>query len=640
MIIKDDNNEFHLSHDEEDKLNQFQLITSFPEDELSGIVNLLRNHGWNLEAAIGRYFDGTWKETARFESVPESDIFATEPPEVPERIPNSSFIGDSITNDFAVNSGSVENLRDTGPFVDDIIRNRFLASQVVPKLPIVEALHPNFKQKYSVVGLNKALISHESTFQNNPFNVILMFVPKLLFRIAYNILSLLWGVLTMGFSFKSSDNSQMVCKIPARPSHDEVSINETILNLVESPENKQKLESIITSKNDHQKSFNTLLTECKDDFQFILVIVLGNLKEKEEHEADINSKRFISKVLSNTSVLNLLEDYVVKQKSLSVYIKSAIELEPWLVAKKLAIRHTPEVLLVGNVLNSNGSINGITRPSVLNKVRINSPNKFISSFKVAMDRFGSEIIVSKTEKEELRVAREIKELQNRAYETSLEQDRIKEEKKQLENEEKRLEQLEVEQREKEIKLFNTLKSLNWLKACVDILQDAISNNETGFLDTVKCANLQVRLAGGNRLIKKIRGDDSLYSLYVNIGCHLFLEDFSKNISNWVKILPLKIKELSEDDTLLCFKENNGFDIDFEINNLMNLINNELTKFETSLETSNYELDIDFELISPYPRVKIPISTDTKIHDTTELWPNGSLLVEEIINDEYTDDDSE
>ena len=47
-IINHAGEEFHLSHEEEEKLNNFQGITNFPEDDLPLVIKLLQNHGWKL----------------------------------------------------------------------------------------------------------------------------------------------------------------------------------------------------------------------------------------------------------------------------------------------------------------------------------------------------------------------------------------------------------------------------------------------------------------------------------------------------------------------------------------------------------------------------------------------------------------
>ena len=145
--------------------------------------------------------------------------------------------------------------------------------------------------------------------------------------------------------------------------------------------------------------------------------------------------------------------------------------ELWSVAKKLNVRFTPECLLIGNVLNNSGSLNGVTRMSVLNRLKLNSPNKFRNSLKLTMDRYNPEMIVNRTEQEELKLARQLKQMQDEAYEQSLKQDQIKEEKRRLEQEQEKAEK-EIElQKERQLKLKETINNLQWLRNCTDLLSE-------------------------------------------------------------------------------------------------------------------------------------------------------------------------
>ena len=45
-----------------------------------------------------------------------------------------------------------------------------------------------------------------------------------------------------------------------------------------------------------------------------------------------------------------------------------------------------------------------------------------------------------------------------------------------------------------------------------------------------------------------------------------------------------------------------------------------------------DLEIKFELISPFPRTNIPMDENKVISDIKDIWPKGNLLVEHIDED--------
>ncbi|GCE97885.1 hypothetical protein ZYGM_003540 [Zygosaccharomyces mellis] len=599
-VISHNQQQFHLSHEEEEKLNHFQAITAFPGDDLPSVIKLLERDGWGLEMALSHYFDGDWKEL----------IKPVEAPRIPDRPPTPTPVGSPTIQ---------RNAMSRGPFVA-------ADSNLVPALRNVKPLPVDYKERYRSIGLNKRNTGiWQLDQQESPFIVILMFLPKLLWRLGISIGSFIWGIITFGFRSHIQEGPR-VFNLPGAPKDEPLPLSKTLPQMISDESVMERLSNLICK----DMTFNDALKQCEEEFKYLLLIFVGDTNPVEGEIADVNSQRLLNQILTNDTVLRFLEEH---QDEIIIYARHVAELEPWLVAKELKIKYTPECLLVGNVLNSNGGLNGVTKLSVLSKLRVSSPKKFYHSLKMVYDRFNPELIVSRTEKDELKLAREIKQLQDSAYEESLRRDHLKKEQRELAQEEekaKRGRELEVA---KDKKVQSTLNQLAWLKAC----HSRLITEEVSAAKSEKRATLQFRTSNGARLVLKFPGETSLYDLYVKIGCHLYLNYYRNDLQDWSKQILRRIQELSQNEEFLCFKDNwTGCRSD----QVPQLIEQELFNLgDGNLQLGNPKMD--FELISPFPRKKIDPNAAAFLRDVPELWPNGSMLVEEIFDDDAdTDTDEE
>lgn len=605
-VIHSADEEFHLSHEEEEKLNQFQLITAFADDELPLVIKLLQNHSWRLENALSRYFDDdTWKQT-----------LTEGTPAIPERLPEPV---QQINQE-----QSIQNNDDT--FMPFVINQ----SNLVPNLPIVTKLPADYKDRFQIVGLDK---SSEDDFNYHPILVLIMLLPKALVKLGVGVFSFLWNIITFGLTSNNLLNKDTVAsKVPKAP------ISTDILEL---PPIEDSLKGILKDDSprllNYQtlKSFNEAFDHCQETFKYLLLVFVGNISRDTPESIDVNSERFLKQVLTDNSTYELLEE---RKDQMVLYIGTVQDPELWSVAKKLNVRFTPECLLIGNVLNNSGSLNGVTRMSVLNRLKLNSPNKFRNSLKLTMDRYNPEMIVNRTEQEELKLARHLKQMQDEAYEQSLKQDQIKEEKRRLEQEQEKAEK-EIElQKERQLKLKETINNLQWLKNCTDLLSKDDTNGGE------KVATLQIRTSDGKRMIKKYSSSTSLYSIYVSVGSHLYLNETDTDIHKITSAIQNKIHKLHEDNSVLCFKDDC-----FVEDEMLQKSGKELTKSVEEeldnwkdLDGGESQIEFNFELVSPFPRYNVPIDKETAIVDCSQLWPNGNLLVEffkEESDDEESDEES-
>lgn len=591
-LIMHGDQEFNLSHEEEEKLNQFQAITNFPDDELPLIIQLFQNYGWHLERALSSYFDNDWK----------SSLLANEEqPPIPERPATPT------------PSPRIQRGQDSSPFlISDL--------NLVPSLPFVKPLPSNYRETYSVVGLNKSKGDIWGGNQgSSPLLMVLMFIPRVLGRLGVGIISILWGIITFGFRSTVNEKAR-VCKIPTTPNVKSIPISEA-LGQVADEKSLSRLQKIVVN----QRTFNESLKICDEEFKFLLVVLIGNVYANESEEYDKNSSLLVSKILSSDTVLSYLKSH---EDDIMIYIGSVNELEPWLIAKQMNIKYTPECLLIGNVLNSNGSVNGVTRLSILSKLRMSSSKRFYNSLKLTVERFNPELLVSRTEKAELRMAREIRKRQDDAYEESLRNERLKEETRQLQIEEQLKNQSMQEEIEKNRKWKETAKKLFWVDSCIRSLYEEPIKDQP-IEDT---ATLQVRTSQGLRLIKKFKSSTTLYSLYVAIGCHLFLKEIKQDPTQWKTKIINEIELLSQDASNFCFKSLETLSDGVAIQEIADLIKKEIDNLPKQYAEFS-EIGFDFELITPFPRDKIPKDKKIAIRDVQQLWPKGSLLVEDIIEDD-------
>ncbi|CUS23445.1 LAQU0S10e00540g1_1 [Lachancea quebecensis] len=573
-VIQHGDQEIHLSHDEEEKLNNFQVITTFPEDSLPQIVKLLQDHGWQLEPALSRYFDGNWQENLN----PPPVAARPHTPPVPQRPFDSTpfLFGDSAS--------------------------------LVPRLPLVKRLPLDFKERFRYAGLDK----RPNEFNTHPALFLLVLLPKVLFKIGTGIFTLLWSIISFGFRTEGV-NASHIHRVPDSPLENEESIHETLESIFNG---NTELSSLVSPK-----SFNEVYEECEKEFKFLLVVCLGDVGTDESSSRDVNSRLFIESILNEPSTLQLLRE---NSENMVIYMRSAQDMEMWSLCKQLRLRYTPECLLIGNVLNSKDSVNGATRMSVLSRLKVGTLRKFQNSLKVVIERHSAELIVSRSEQEELRMAREIKQMQDQAYQESLRHDQEKEQKRQAAEAEAKAKREAELIKELEFKTTQTIQQLCILNFCLDNLEPLTSSTIT----QEKQATLQIRTPNGKRFVKKFNGASTLEYIYKVAKCFLFLNLENFNKDHVLKCMATKVKEMAEDEAVLCFKDGCNIEslrTDSQSEELHKILQSELPKW--SMPNREVDLDIDFELVTPFPRFKLPNDKNALIKNTQQIWPNGSILVE-------------
>lgn len=579
--------EFHLSVTELEALSEFQAIAQFNDEEAADVIGLLSEHGWNLEGALSRFFDGEWRQGSN----DSPHISSSEVPERRVEMPIPSEFRDA-----------------PNPPLPSFAS--YLASDYVPKLPLLMPLSSNLRGKYAP-GPRPLWI------------MILMVIPQALSKLASGLFTVLYALVTFGFRNHLDPDKRHVSRIPDFPSESKLDLDQ-ILSYI--PDTKrQRFKELISSG-----AYMDLYDEAQSEYKHLLIILLGKTAGDQE-DRDINSQLLLTKVLTDDLTLDLLEQ---NKETMLIYLKQADELEPWALAHELGLKYTPECLIAANVMNGNGNT---TKMSILSKLRLNSPKKFRNSLRDTLTKYSAELTVSRTEKEELRIARQIKQLQEEAFQESLRQDQMKDEKKKLAAlEAEAQKQLELE-KELNQKRRATLKHLQWLKLCVEKIQRK-KNTEVELMKSKTLATLQVRTAKGLRFIKRFTPDTTLHSMYLSIGCHLYLDTDDDNEHSWMQGVNRKLQELTNSENLMLSQN-----VDAKVNDIeqiRSMIMSELESFKDLQDYSIDEIEFDFELVSPFPRFKVPLDKKVQITEIPEIWPKGSLLVEDLVCEEEEEEEED
>lgn len=523
----------HISPSEQEKLDQFQMITAFKDDEYDKVVALLRNNWWNLEVALSKYFDGDIdREAARSPPPVEATPFGAS---------SSAFDTQTLGGQSSGfnNSEMTLNQFDSWSHID--AQNPLLSTHgLLPQLPIVRPLSNNWRFQ---PGLNNSTSSSLwNQFTHSPILFILLIIPR-----TVTLLLTAVGYL-FSFIFPSSPDH-----LPDKPT-------------LEKFDFKEHFESLIADRSETQffeGDFNDAFNKAKNETKFLLTVLIG------ENES---SNQFLKKVFNNNTICNL-----IKEEQVIVYAGNVNEAQSLALARNLKTIVVPAVYLIGNVASGP---NAIASMSILSRIPVKSVNSFVTKLRREIEKYKPEFITRKIEQDELNYSRQIKELQDQAYEESLIADKLKQEKREAE----KLEKLKKEQ-EADFKRENKNKFYASLLDKFDNL---------AHLPKGEFTNIRFKLPSGEHVMQKFSKEDTLFDVYSFVA------------------LKLHLKELSEQDL------------------------EDLKKISNDIH-EDYKHEFEFELISPFPRYVVPVKEDQHVKEVNQLWPNGSVMIEYLVDE---DDDSE
>ncbi|CEP21670.1 unnamed protein product [Cyberlindnera jadinii] len=362
-----------LAPAEREKLDEFQVITSFPEDQYDKVVRLLRNNYWNLEVALSKYFDGMLEEEAAREPFIEP----------PDQYAQPGHQREHIVNDIDV--AALEQLING----NGELPNR---AMLLPQLPIVRPISNRWR---SNTGLNQHVdYLGLQTITQSPLLFILLLIPRTL-TLLFTGLAYLFNLL-----FPPSPD-----QVPLRPTSKGFN---AMAHFRELTHEECPVEL-------YKGDFNEAFEEAKQESRFILLVVIGS---------NDKSTQFLKRTFNNDHVVNIL-----KEERCLVYVSHAEESQGNEIARCFKVRALPSVFLLGNVASGPHLISSM---SLLAKVPTRSTDSFLNKLKFEVEKYKPELTMKRLEQEELRHSRMIRELQDKAYEESLIADKIKKSQKEEE----------------------------------------------------------------------------------------------------------------------------------------------------------------------------------------------------------------
>lgn len=496
-----------LSPSEQDKLDQFQIITSFKDEDYDKVIALLRNNYWNLEVAISKYFDGELETPQQVHNpAPPAPIPAPVHPIDPFHHHDYSSLG--------ILSSSVK----------------------------ISPISNNWKSK-------PGLIERPSySFAEFPILFLLLIIPK---TITFILLKL-----SQFFEYLFPPLPNL---LPNEPILESFDFNNYFEEITKDPLSFKIMEN----------SYNEALQNCLDENKLLLLILIKDTDE-------FTNNKFCKKILNNETVSNFLKQEV-EDENLNIFIANVNEYQGFEIAKNLKIKSLPIIYLIGNVGNASNSINQL---KILSKFHIRTLNTFKLKLFSEFEKFKPELILKKIEKNELIYSRNLKKLQDDAFNESLKKDKLKLEK--LEKEKQDLIDFNNNLKLNELNKFNFMISINhkYNTRDLDLPKDQLTS-------------IRIKYSNGDSITEKFTSKETLFDLYSFIQLKIYVNSLS---------------ELDKNQFL-----------------------------NAPLIESSYDHQFNFELISPFPRFIVPIN-DELIKDIKQLWPNGSLLVE--MNEDDDDDDDE
>jgi UBX domain-containing protein 2 len=319
--------------------------------------------------------------------------------------------------------------------------------------------------------------------------------------------------------------------------------------------------------------YNETLELCIEGDKLLLLILIRD-------DDEVTTSNFLKKIINNSAIKEILQRESMIEDNLICYVGSVNEHQSFEIAKSLKVRTLPVAYMIGNVGSASSNFSSL---SILAKIPLKTVNLFKSRLAREIDRFKPELVLRRLEKNELNFSRQIKKLQDDAFEESLKKDQLKKQ-----------QQEEAQRRQKEIADLARRKELNEKLFLIHVNKGYNERSLEG-LAKGETTNIRIKLSNGNSITEKFSNDDTLLNLYSIVQLKIHLDSLSEE----------SLKEFHSEASTVHAPLDDGYIHDFK-----------------------------FELISPFPRFTVPVENGTLIKDVAQLWPNGSLLVE------FNEDDDE
>lgn len=476
--------EYHELNDEKKlTVDEFKAISGVElDDDLSKVIQLLSVNDWNLNNAIGNYFDSGFLPEQR-QSGGNEDIIDSS---------SADPFGASSSVDVHDSNSGLSNRQSTRRSSEYMnLSNSFELNDLIPRLPNAPKILNNWQID---VGIYSSLRQSRTSAMNNTRTnsnndiirktlssiwIILLIIPK-------GLLSLLIGIFKFLFKVNASNY------FPLKFDYNEFTLDTNINNntIADDVQNKYTINS---------QEYNELHDITKNNYTWLLVILVNDSDE---------CQRFLNQLLNNEKFDMLFNKQSGEFSDCQMYINNvdrnpeAFEIGDTYKAKRL-----PYVMLVGNVTNnpsimssmslvykSNISSNFLTPDNLATTV-----NKILVNFTKIINNYQPQMVAAKVDKQEMEFSRLLKQRQDNAYERSL-----------LVDKEKRHKKLQKLEKEKLLTLKNNyllyLYKTQWFT----------NLNQTPEI------RIQIKLPNGSRIIEKLNNDLYLHQLYLYLEMKLFI----------------------------------------------------------------------------------------------------------------------
>ncbi|KAI9259668.1 hypothetical protein BDA99DRAFT_513889 [Phascolomyces articulosus] len=314
----------------------------------------------------------------------------------------------------------------------------------------------------------------------------------------------------------------------------------------------------------YQGGYSQALENARRDLRFLLVVL-----QSDEHD---DTEQFCRETLSSEELVDHM-----RQKNVLVWGGNVRESEAFQVSSTLQATTYPFLAII--TLQSSTSSSGSLKMSVVDRIEgPATPSTIIRRFDTVMQRHGGTLNRMRMERDQREMERRLRQEQDQAYRESLKADQEKERQARLEREAKAKEEEEAERAEQE-RLAYAEKRKQYIRYLCQKLPAEPTEGSV--------AKLSFRLADGERVIRKFKGDLPLEALY-----------------EFVEAYPLIKSGENVDD---------------------------------ATEPTDYKHKYSFTIISPYPRTVYEPSTTKTLEEDKSLWPSATLIVDA---DDFDEEDDE
>ena len=612
-----------LTERERDVLSQFREITSYNEvDEYAKVKRLLTVCNWNLETAIARYFDNDFPqlfdEIAAVSGTPSRTSTTThgtlqegydaifERSSMPT--PPSFTAGlDLPDTTFPINTVTTGASMGFGVGLDRAIREELL----IPKLQRAMPISNRWK-------FRAGLAPHDADRSVNvmgklftPLIFVLMFIPKLLLLVGY-ALNKVMGNCAPGL-FRILGLREEEDDFPAAPTcnvEDSFQFRDW-MNVVAGEEAMKKVPIF-------EGEFNAAFEEAKSQLKWLCIVLINSKSSSGE--------RVVNELIVSDEFVQL-----VKEHDIVLYVGDVSNPEAFEVGTTYNAYGLPYLALIANV-----SMTGYSHPefSVICKYnRLNThlkegskapAGKVCKRLNRILAKYEPQLVSQRYDKQEVDFARVLREQQDNAYQESLLRDKERHETKRRQQEE------EDSKLAEELRLKEEVKA-NTIKQKERIIKYINANyiRDIEGLQPCDYTKIQFRTQDGKRFIRAFTKDDTVNDVFMFVSAKQLIDEVIKNQclyeidnDNADDSEDEEVFELKIEEDVLDYFEHYQFRYKYEDN-----------------EVATAESKFPFDLVSPMPRLKLTPGT-LALNQVKELWPNGSLLIEHVVDDEDEDEEEE